>query len=192
MEWWRRKRLSSALRFRYSFRDSHSSKKCWSGPPVGRVWRFSPAGCGAGVGSELSGGTLRHIQVWIRTQVGRLADVSYASALLGRLMVSCLGIVMVVMLWTERSWTSENFCWDGHDCELSILALIAFLCLVILLAHRCNQSLTVRLAVQRFLSFVDGFGNGIARVSLFIRGASAFLRGAADSASGVCQTPLLI
>jgi hypothetical protein len=135
---------------------------------------------------------LRHIQIWIRTQIGLLADTSYASAALGRLMVSCLGIVMIAMLWTEQLWTWDNLCWNGQDCELSVLALFAFLCLVILLAHRCKQSLTLRLAVQRFLSFTQRSGNGIANVFFCAPAASSFLRGATSPASDACQTPLLI
>ncbi len=130
------------------------------------------------------------IHLMIRTQIASLSDASYACVLLGRLLISLIGILLPAMLWTEHITTWDRFFQGGQDCEMSILALFAFLCLVILLGQRRRQSLAIRLALLRFFSFVARLPRHA--VMCFDLLSAAFFQRAARPGSGTYRLSLRI
>lgn len=94
------------------------------------------------------------INLSLRSFLASLSDASYACAALGRLLISSIGILLPLMLWTEHTTTFDRFFQGGQDCEMSLLALLAFLCMVILLGLRSRQSMVLWLAVLRFSALV--------------------------------------
>lgn len=91
-----------------------------------------------------------HLKIWLQLQ--RFADVGHASKALGRLLLGLLAVFMPAMMWTERFLTWDKFLQGGQDLELGIVALVAFLCLILLLAQRSQQALHRRLAVYSLLA----------------------------------------
>lgn len=69
------------------------------------------------------------------------ADRFLRSLLAGSRVVMCLiALLLAVAPWTEHFGTFDNFP-HGQDFELSLLAFLALLCLVLLLALRRKQGL---------------------------------------------------
>ncbi len=64
----------------------------------------------------------------------------------GRLLLIINAIVLVASSFTEHLWTWDRFLRGGQDFELSLLALIAFFCLVLVLAVHFRRSMRDRLA----------------------------------------------
>ena len=96
---------------------------------------------------------VKRIHLILRQQRASLSDASRACLLAGRVLISLIAILLPLMLWTEHFTAWDKFFEGGQDCELSLLALFAFLCLVILLSHRGRQSADLRLVLQRALAF---------------------------------------
>jgi hypothetical protein len=134
---------------------------------------------------------VNRIHLTIRAQAASLTDASYACVVFGRLLISLIALLLPAMLWTERITTWDRFFQGGQDCEMSILALFAFLCLVILLGQRRKQSLARRLAVLRFFSLLVRFRHGaVATYSQFF--SIAFRERVTSPGSGICLPPLRI
>ena len=53
----------------------------------------------------------------------------------GRLLIWINILVLVLSSFTEHLWTWDRFLRGGQDFELSLLALLAFFCLILVLAH---------------------------------------------------------
>jgi hypothetical protein len=64
----------------------------------------------------------------------------------GRLLLIINAVVMVLSSFTERLWTWDHFLRGGQDFELSLLALIAFFCLVLVLAEHFRRNVSDRFA----------------------------------------------
>lgn len=94
---------------------------------------------------------MNRIRLRLRVQIATLADAPHACVIAGRLLLAFISILLPAMLWTEHLTAWDRFLQGGQDCELSILALFTFLCLVLLLAQRCNQSAALQLALRRSL-----------------------------------------
>jgi hypothetical protein len=119
---------------------------------------------------------VNRIYLRARTQFASLSDASHACVIFGRLFISLIGILLPAMLWTERISTWDKFFQGGQDCEMSILALFAFFCLVILLAQNCRQSMTLLLAMLQFFSQVAQrpFRNRVSSTVCGVLSASLF------------------
>ncbi|HEY4009501.1 MAG TPA: hypothetical protein VGM11_05075 [Acidobacteriaceae bacterium] len=64
----------------------------------------------------------------------------------GRLLLIINAIVLVLSSFTEHFWTWDRFLRGGQDFELSVLALIAFFCLILVLADHFSRAVRDRLA----------------------------------------------
>jgi hypothetical protein len=91
------------------------------------------------------------ITSWLQSEES--PDVSVICGTAGRLLIALACIVLVAMPWTEYFWRFDKFLRGGQDFELGILALITFLCLVLVLAQRMKRDMTRLLAVRQFFSF---------------------------------------
>jgi cytochrome bd-type quinol oxidase subunit 2 len=79
------------------------------------------------------------------------ADLTHASKVMGRLLIGLVVFLMMAMMWTERFMTWDKFLQGGQDLELSLVALVVFLCLIILLAQQAQQAVAFEMAVCLFL-----------------------------------------
>lgn len=91
------------------------------------------------------------ITSWLQSEES--PDVSVICSAAGRLLIALACIVLVAMPWTEYFWRFDKFLRGGQDFELGILALITFLCLVLVLAQRMKRDVTRLLTVRQFFSF---------------------------------------
>lgn len=64
----------------------------------------------------------------------------------GRLLLIINVVVLVLSSFTEHFWTWDRFLRGGQDFELSLLALIAFFCLILVLAAQSRRGVRDRLA----------------------------------------------
>ena len=76
--------------------------------------------------------------------------------LVSRLLLSIVALVLAIMPFSERMLTFDHFLRGGQDFELSLLATLAALCLILLLAHLCRESIAQSLARLLHLRFVSG------------------------------------
>jgi hypothetical protein len=102
----------------------------------------------------IAGVAVKRIHLILRRQRASLSDASLACLLAGRVLISLIAILLPTMLWTEHFTAWDKFFEGGQDCELSLLALFAFLCLVILLSHRGRQAAGLRMVLQRVFAFI--------------------------------------
>ena len=138
---------------------------------------------------------MRRIRFTIAQPMFALTDWTQASRAMGRLLIGLAAFLMTAMMWTERFLTWDKFLQGGQDLELSLVALVVFLCLIILLAQRSQQAVALQLAVSRFLCCVTEI-TGSAR-SLILAGHTSIVRNATadELTSGVlsvCSLPLRI
>lgn len=83
-----------------------------------------------------------------------MAEGFSRSLLAGSRVLMCLiAVLLAVAPWTEHFGTFDNFP-HGQDFELSLLAFLALLCLVLLLALRRKQGLKDLFAVCSWVSLV--------------------------------------
>lgn len=91
------------------------------------------------------------IASWYTSEERR--DPSVICRVAGRLLIGLACVLLAVMPWTEYFWRFDKFLRGGQDFELGLLALITFLCLVLVLAQRMKQNVARLLAVRQFFSF---------------------------------------
>jgi hypothetical protein len=100
-------------------------------------------------GSIRSRGRLKHTSTAIMRPID---GISQAYALGGRLLILFTAILIFVMPWTEYFCQLDRFLRGGQDCELGLLALLTSFSLVLVLLKQRRQSVTLLLAVRRWLS----------------------------------------
>ena len=90
------------------------------------------------------------------TMMRRTADSSASSAYLfgGRLLMFLTLVLVVVMPLTEYFWHFDRFMQGGQDFELSLLAAMTFLCLILVLFQKGKRSVALLMALRRWLGFV--------------------------------------
>ena len=91
------------------------------------------------------------ITSWYTTE--ELLDSSVICRVAGRLLIALACVLLAIMPWTEYFWRFDKFLRGGQDFELGLLALITFLCLVLVLAQRMKQNVARLLAVRQFFFF---------------------------------------
>jgi hypothetical protein len=100
-------------------------------------------------GSIKSRGRLKHPSTAIMPTID---GISQAYALGGRLLILFTAILIFVMPWTEYFSQLDKFLRGGQDCELGLLALLTIFSLVLVLLKQHRQSVTLLLALRRWLS----------------------------------------
>jgi hypothetical protein len=70
----------------------------------------------------------------------------------GRFLVLLNIIVLILSSFTEHLWTWDRFLRGGQDFELSLLALLAFFCLILVLAQHFRRSVSELLRRRTGLS----------------------------------------
>lgn len=71
-----------------------------------------------------------------------LSDVPKAWVRAGRALLLLNIIVLFLSTFTEHLWTWDRFLRGGQDFELSLLALLAFFCLILVLAQHFRRSVS--------------------------------------------------
>lgn len=64
----------------------------------------------------------------------------------GRLLLIINVVVLILSSFTEHFWAWDRFLRGGQDFELSLLALIAFFCLILVLAAHLRRAVRDRIA----------------------------------------------
>jgi hypothetical protein len=62
---------------------------------------------------------------------------------MGRLLLLLAAFVLISLPFTQQFWTWDRFLHGGHDFETSVLLILTTLCLVLVLARRGNQCLSL-------------------------------------------------
>ena len=75
-------------------------------------------------------------------------------ARIGRLLLMVIAVSLFTMLLTERIWTWDHFLQGGQDFEFTALAILTTLCLVLVLAQHCKQSVDLLLAARHLFSLI--------------------------------------
>ena len=75
-------------------------------------------------------------------------------ARIGRLLLIVIAVSLITMPLTERIWTWDHFLHGGQDFEFTALAILTTLCLVLVLAQHCKQSVDLLLAVRHLFSLI--------------------------------------
>ena len=74
--------------------------------------------------------------------------------LLSRLLLLLVGILIAIIPWSERYCALDNFP-VGQDFETNLLAFLAFVGLMLLLAHLCRQGLVALFCIRHWISRLD-------------------------------------
>ncbi len=83
------------------------------------------------------------------------ACAARAVAGIGRILLLLIAILLVTTPLTQCLWTWDHFLRGGQDYESSTLMVLAFLCLVLVLARHCQQSVDLLLTARRQFSFLS-------------------------------------
>ena len=75
-------------------------------------------------------------------------------AWVGRFLLLLTILLLATTPLTQHIWIWDNFLNGGQDYESSTLVILAFLCLVLVLAQHCKQSVDILFATQRLFSFI--------------------------------------
>ncbi len=65
-----------------------------------------------------------------------------------------IGIVLLVMPWTEHFWNFDGFLRGGQDFEFGLLAIATMLCFVMVMMQHGKCSFRATLSLKRWLSIV--------------------------------------
>lgn len=84
-----------------------------------------------------------------RLDLNAFACVTRVLAGIGRALLGVIAISLITMPYTQHIWTWDHFLHGGQDFEFTVLVLLTSLCLVLLLAQHCKQSIARMLANWR-------------------------------------------
>jgi len=73
---------------------------------------------------------------------------------IGRFLLMLTTVQLITAPLTQRIWTWDHFLHGGQDFESSVLIMLITLCLVLLLAQHCKQSVNRLLATYPLFSFI--------------------------------------
>jgi hypothetical protein len=77
-----------------------------------------------------------------------MRDVSPLCSVVGRVLLVTVAVLSAVMPLTEHFWKADLFPRGGEDFEMSLLALLALLCMVLLVAQYLKEAIATLLAFQ--------------------------------------------
>jgi hypothetical protein len=103
---------------------------------------------------KLSGRVLNHIPNASRPDLNAFACAARVLAGIGGFLLILTAVLLITTPLTQRIWTWDHFLRGGQDYESSTLVILTFLCLVLVLAHHCKQSVNLLLAARRLFSFI--------------------------------------
>ncbi len=93
-----------------------------------------------------------------RSCFSSLSDVPKAWVCAGRALLLLNVIVLILSSFTEHFWTWDRFLRGGQDFELSLLALIAFFCLILVLAQHFRRRMSELLGRRTGISSISDDG----------------------------------
>jgi hypothetical protein len=73
---------------------------------------------------------------------------------IGRFLLMLTTLQLITSPLTQRIWTWDHFLHGGQDFETSVLIMLITLCLMLLLAQHCKQSVNRLLATCPLFSFI--------------------------------------
>jgi len=74
---------------------------------------------------------------------------------LGRILLTLTAILLITTPLTQRIWTWDHFLRGGQDYESSALLVLAFLCMVLVLAQHFKQAVSLLFAARHYSSFLS-------------------------------------
>ncbi len=99
-------------------------------------------------------GFLNHTPNTSRLDLTAFTCSTRVYARIGRLLLMAIAVSLITMPLTERIWTWDHFLHGGQDFEFTALAILATLCLVLVLAQHHKQSVDLLLAARRLFSLI--------------------------------------
>jgi hypothetical protein len=75
---------------------------------------------------------------------------------LGRILLICTLVLVVIMPWTEYFWHFDRFLHGGEDLELSLLALLAAFCLMLVLLQHGKRNIQLCLKLSHLVTVLLG------------------------------------
>ncbi len=79
-------------------------------------------------------------------------DISRCTSVAARILLLTTAVLLAVMPLTEHFWTFDRFLQGGQDFELTLLLVLAVLCLVLLLSRFSKQAIATLIALREWLS----------------------------------------
>ena len=97
---------------------------------------------------------MNHTPNTSRLDVTAFACSARVYARIGRLLLMAIAVSTITVPLTERIWTWDHFLHGGQDFEFTALAILTTLCLVLVLAQHCKQSVDLLLAARHLFSLI--------------------------------------
>ena len=97
---------------------------------------------------------MSHIPNASRPDLNAFAFTARVRTGIGRFLLMVTAVSLITMPLTQRIWTWDRFLHGGQDFEFGALAVLTTLCLVLLLAQDCKQSVDLLLATWHLFSFI--------------------------------------
>ena len=110
---------------------------------------------------------------------------------MSRFLLMLSTVVLIASPLTQRIWAWDHFLHGGQDFESSVLIILMTLCLALLLAQRCKQSVKLLLATCPLFSFICG-DHLLARIAPGDAITALCSERVPHPSSGICNLPLLI
>jgi hypothetical protein len=126
-----------------------------------------------------------------RLDLNAFSCVARIYARIVRFLLLMTAISLMTAPLTQRIWTWDHFLRGGQDFESSSLMALITLCLVLLLAQYCKQSVKHLLATCPMFSFICG-DHLLARTAPGTAITALRSERVPDPSSGNCNLPLLI
>lgn len=92
-----------------------------------------------------------------------LACAARAFAGIGHILLALITVSLITMPLTQHIWTWDRFLQGGQDFEFGVFFILINLCLVLLVAQHCRQSITMLVATWRRVSLIPQ-ANPLARL----------------------------
>lgn len=87
-----------------------------------------------------------------RSPILRRQSVCWICRVGGRTLLALTALLLAVMPLTEHYWTFDGLIPGGQDFELTMLAVLAVACLVLLLAQSLKEKLALLIELQEWLA----------------------------------------
>lgn len=81
-------------------------------------------------------------------------DFAWLCASVSRLLLLLVAVELVTMPITQYLWTWDHFLRGGHDFEMTLLIIMSCLCLILLCAQNCRQTLNQTLSIGTSLLWI--------------------------------------
>ena len=78
--------------------------------------------------------------------------ISRFCVLAGRMLILFSAVLLAITPVTAHFWTFDRFLRGGQDFEMGLLSVLAVLCLVLLLADSCRETISLLIALRKWLA----------------------------------------